>query len=390
VLSLEPDLVVVYSGNNEFLEPRSYLRGADLPAVLRGLASLRWLRRALLPLTRPEAVLAADRRENASFEVWAKLRQQALVLRSDPAQLARVRDHYADSIRRMVEEARAAGVPIVLVTVPVNLRDWQPNVSAGEPGAAAGKAWRAKLAAGRRALAAGDLRDGVRALREAADLAPLHAHTRFWLAGALEAEGRYEEALRAYRAAADLDMNPFRAPSSFNQILREVAERAPDALLADAEAAFLTASAPRAPGFDLFLDYVHPTKTGNLLVARSVFDAALDGGVFGTAGPRPPFSAPIGDGYDATSDPRVQRALFTLFAMMHQHEVLVAKAREYAAHEEPEWRFARNWLGVFEPLLELERRRLAGEVVPEMEAARVTKRLEAFYARQYPRALAHD
>lgn len=35
------------------------------------------------------------------------------------------------------------------------------------------------------------------------------------------------------------------------------------------------ASAPRALGFDLFLDYVHPTKGGNHLVAETVFNKSI-------------------------------------------------------------------------------------------------------------------
>ena len=94
--------------------------------------------------------------------------------------------------------------------------------------------------------------------------------------------------------------------------------------------------------------------------------------------------------YDPESDPNAQRALFMLFAMMHQHEALVDRARHYAELADPVWRFARVWLGVFGPLVEIERRRVAGEVVPDVEHARANERLEAFYARQYPRALRHD
>ena len=60
-LELGADLEVIYSGNNEFLEHRRYLPDAALPVRVRRLASLRWLRRLLLPLVRPDAVLAAGK-----------------------------------------------------------------------------------------------------------------------------------------------------------------------------------------------------------------------------------------------------------------------------------------------------------------------------------------
>ena len=86
----------------------------------------------------------------------------------------------------------------------------------------------------------------------------------------------------------------------------------------------------------------------------------------------------------------MQRTLLLLFAMMHQHETLVAKAKGYAGYSGPEWRFARRYVRVFEPVLALERRRLAGEAISEAERASVEDSLEAFYARQYPQALEHE
>ena len=75
---------------------------------------------------------------------------------------------------------------------------------------------------------------------------------------------------------------------------------------------------------------------------------------------------------------------------MQQHDALVHRARHYAEHADPVWRFARVWLRVFEPMVEIERRRVAGEVVSDAERARANRRLEAFYAHQYPGALEHD
>ena len=250
-------------------------------------------------------------------------------------------------------------------------------------------AWREWLAQGRRALAEGLASEALPALRDAVVLAPDHVQTRFWLARALDRADRFEEALRVYREAADLDQNPFRALSGFNATSRRKAERYAHVQLADADSAFLVHSAPRAPGFDLFLDYVHPTTRGNLLVAESVYDAVLESGVTDTAGTTLAFAPSPERSYDPESDPKAQRALFVLFAMMHQHEALVDRARHYAEHADPVWRFARVWLRVFEPL-EIERRGVAGEVVSAAVRTRANRCLEAFYAHQYPRALEHD
>ena len=49
--------------------------------------------------------------------------------------------------------------------------------------------------------------------------------------------------------------------------------------LLDLDRIFAGASQYAAPGFDLFLDYVHPPKPANLLVAKSVFELMTRGGI---------------------------------------------------------------------------------------------------------------
>src|SRR5262249_40876738 len=101
-----------------------------------------------------------------------------------------------------------------------------------------------------------------------------HAESYFWLGRLLEADGQKAAAWDAFNKARDLDYNPFRAISSFNETIRALAKEndGKGVYLLDLERLFTDASKYPAPGFDLFLDYVHPTKPANLIVAQNAFD----------------------------------------------------------------------------------------------------------------------
>jgi tetratricopeptide (TPR) repeat protein len=277
---------------------------------------------------------------------------------------------------------------VLLVTVPVNLRDWQPNASLQPLAGDALARWQAEFDTGRTALLRGDADEAVRRLERATAASPDHAGSHFALARAFEALGEWERALASYQRACDLDGNPFRALSDFNRALREIAAKHENATLVDAAGAFVAASAPRAPGFDLFLDYVHPTQAGNLVVARSVFDALLGAGLLGFTPGEARFvhvPAPFyedGSPYDESRDLRMQTILFSLMGVMHQHEAMLEVARRLAASGRPTLPVVGQVLEVFPPYLELERRRLLGEPVDAAEARAIEERFQGFYRSQ--------
>jgi hypothetical protein len=392
VIRFEPDALVLWTGNNEFLERRSYLRSFPFVTRTVGLANrsalFRLARARVGPRLFPGSALSAQKRQGELADLMARLRQEAVELRADPAQLEGVKRHYAASVEAMVAGAGRAGVPVLLLTVPVNLRDWQPNVSLQPLVGDALARWEAEYDAGRAALLRGDAGEAVRRLEAAVALSPEHAGSHFALARALEARGEWARAFTSYERARDLDGNPFRALGDFNRALREIAARHENATLVDAAGAFAAAGAPRAPGFDLFLDYVHPTKAGNLVVARAVFDALLGTGLLGEPGGEARFvhvPAPFqedGSPYDERSDLRMQTILFSLMGVMHQHEAMLETARRLAAAGPPTPPGVRQVLEVFPPWLDLERRRLLGEPVDPAEARAIEARFEEFYRAQ--------
>jgi tetratricopeptide (TPR) repeat protein len=399
ILEFDPNLLIVYSGDNEFIEPRTYSTTERWYNPLATLANHSHLFRVLRgnPLARrwfPENTLPAD---YVAFQRGSMDAQVAPETRKDPEQLEWVKEHYRYSIESMVKKARSRGVPVILLTVPVNLRDWHPNVSYQALQGNELARWRDHYTKGQAALLKNDPDTAVTELKLAAALSPLHGETHFFLGRALEMQGQFAESIQELSRARDLDYYPSRTISDFNATLRNVATRYDNVALADAEAAFWAASAPRAPGFEFFLDYVHPSQRGNLLVAKTVFDTIakrkLVGGVEAVAEfshEAQPFRCgqeerlfvkaggcpPEGVSYDDATDLPMQVLLVRLAMMMNQNERIAAKLADLSDAPRLEtlddWSktFLKDAEAIYPPLVELQRRQLLGESVDsEMKVA---------------------
>jgi tetratricopeptide (TPR) repeat protein len=330
VLRMQPDAVLIWCGNNEFLENRKYGRWI-MAAERMGLNRLRLFQVVAGAFSTSRTVLPGNELKDAALFFWKKAQGQSLELRSDPQLFEAVKRHYADGMEDMVRRAEKQGVPVLLCTVPVNLRDWLPTVSRNRLKGAVRSEWEQRYAAGQRGLLEGKPAEAATAFRQALALEPEHAETHFWLARALETDGHRSEARESYSLARDLDFNPFRAISAFNQTIRRIAANRQGVTLVDLESLFDSASDRGIAGFDLFLDYVHPKKTGNLLVAASVFDALVKGGVLRDKTSVMTFPQPVASPaqppYDETQDKNLQMTRFRLYAANRQYEAALEQAR---------------------------------------------------------------
>ncbi len=400
IAALEPDAVVVYSGNNEFLETRSY-DTSSLANFLEKFQGKLQVVKLARRFTR-KAVLSGTQLSGVADFFWKKVQRESLELRSDPALFAKVKQHYHDSIESIAKKAEHDGIPLLLLTVPVNLKDWLPNVSDNSLTGEGLTLWRIAYGNGRRHLFQGNPVAATAELEKAAGLYPTHSETLFWLARAHEAAGEFSAATRVYILAKDLDLNPFRAHSDFNNSVRDLAAQyAPNSHLVDLEEIFSAASPNGTPGFDLFLDYVHPTQRGNLLIARNVFRALIDDEIF-SAPPRInefrfiPISYDVGL-YDETLNLQLQYSVFRLCCMTHQYDSAILKAEyiwDLIANRAAEIQMVTEIptaptedsleaIRVLSALQDLNRRVFLGEAVSAEEARGVQQAVAEFYSKWY-------
>ena len=277
----QPDLFIIYSGNNEFLEKRTYGKLLDEPAVMiRGRMALQRMRLWALGT---RVVRAVRKRARARYELTGEVEElldssAGLDYYSRDVEFHRqVTEHFRVNLGRMVEIARAAGAEVILVTVPVNERSFGPFKSQHRDGLSdSDRARHAELlAVAAAALEAGDAEQALARAAEAVGLDDLHAGGHYLLGTAQLAAGDEAAAAASFERAIAEDVCPLRALPEMNRAIAETAERYGVELVdfrARLKGLDQAGATPKLLGSEQFLDHVHPTVETHGLLGRALFD----------------------------------------------------------------------------------------------------------------------
>ena len=244
-----PDLVVVYSGNNEFLEVLGLKRLLPRWSASQELARRRLWRLHLYRLLARHVVPALNR---SPGEAGLALREQRLSGVIDADDRALVELLYAEALARMARRAGAVGVPLLLATVADNLE--------AHPEHADGGGGQGQPVEAVRPLSP----DALAPLLE--DEARLPAAEWHALGAALQRAGRTAEARAAFLHAERLDPTPHRSNHRMRAGLLEVAAKEGVASCDVAKALFDA----DAVGRDAFFDDCHPTFDGHRRIADAL------------------------------------------------------------------------------------------------------------------------
>ncbi|MEM7204113.1 MAG: tetratricopeptide repeat protein [Planctomycetota bacterium] len=275
IVAYAPDLFVVYSGHNEFVERNFYedvLRG-DSWLVWADATAARWSR--LYAVARGAMRGARERAAGPSAGAEGDMAFDVVVRRRTRDNDAENREEtlagYRTNLLGMVELARQYDVPLVLLTTPPNLRDWAPDGSRHREGLtpAQQRQFDTLVNAGVAALDAADAPRALAQLRQALAIDDQHAMAWYRLGRAHEAVEQWDAAADAYSRARDLDALPIRALSAMAETVRAVAAETATPLI-DVETAFRAASPHGLIGRDMVMDYVHPTVRGHQVIATEV------------------------------------------------------------------------------------------------------------------------
>ncbi len=289
----EPDLLIVYSGQNEFLEERTYSSIRDLPGPVRELS-------AILARTRSWTVMAsAMKRLGLSADeggeeerfllpeaVAATLDRSAGLdlYRRDDELREQILRHYRASLQRMAAIARSAGSALIFVTPASNLRSSSPFKSEHTQGVPPEQLARSEqlLEIGRRQNRTGAWAEALSTLDEALALDPRFAALHYQRGLALFALERFAEAKQAFVRARDEDVCPLRFLSEMGLVLEEVSASTGTRLVDFVD--LLERDLERRRGHSIlgkedFLDHVHPTIGGHRRLALALTEAMRQDGL---------------------------------------------------------------------------------------------------------------
>jgi tetratricopeptide (TPR) repeat protein len=288
----QPDLFIVYSGQNEFLERRSYGRLMDLPAgVLRVSARLSRTRtwaavEKAIEIVRPNPLEDAKERYELSGEVDEILKHTVgpTSYHRDETLKGQIIDHYRLSLERMVRIAKKSGAEILFVQPAVNLKDMSPFKSEHKEGLgekALGE-WEDLY---RRAGALQQERrfgEALELYRQALLIDDRYAELHYRIGQALFEMKKYDDAEKAFWRAVDEDITPLRILSPMQRIVEEVASTEGVPLVDFPKVlkeAYLGQYSHAIFGKEYFVDHVHTNIEGYRLLGLTLLEQMTRQGI---------------------------------------------------------------------------------------------------------------
>jgi len=284
----EPDLLIVYSGHNEFAEARYFAEIVDMNPVLFGI----WDR---LVSTRVYGILSSllrrdESNADESLDLAAARAPEQMFFVSESSEAAddhelakerwsRIESEYRRNLEEMIGAMRSVGARVMLLSLTQNFADWPPGASRHKPEMTATElqTWKRRVVAGD-ARAGDDCEAALAAWQQALAIDDSHAALHYRIAGCWRELGRFDRAREHYRYASDLDRVPLGAPTRFDSILRELALEN-GALFVDVDAALRLDDADGLVGNDHIIDVMHPRLKTHLRIAREIAHALRREGI---------------------------------------------------------------------------------------------------------------
>lgn len=270
----EPDLFIVYSGHNEFLESRTYNKLLKVPKFLRSLAVLASRTRiySLLSdfINKSDAVLPTEVTALLDHSVGPDDYHR------DDKKRDAILDDFKTSLFRMTYISEQAKAKLIFVTPASNIGDFSPfksepsnNLSADEVSEVDDLKQTVT-----KALGEGNQEHAEAIAREALAIDGRDPELLYLQAQAFLALGRIDDARSAFIQSRDEDVCPLRALTPVRGIVTDVAQSKNAGFVDFAQ--IVNENSPNGiPGSELFLDHVHPTIDGNQMLALAIVKEML-------------------------------------------------------------------------------------------------------------------
>jgi len=291
LLEYEPDLFIIYTGHNEFLEDRTYEHIKNKSRVLirthRTLLNLRIYSLAHHLLSQhlgrrtpaehsPKTILDPEVQARLDFQEGLNSYHRDQAWRKD------IIEHFHHNLEMMVRMSRRAWVPVILVNPVSNLKDCPPFKL--EHGSHLSDAQIQRVIELRKQ--AGELGwsqayEKLSLLEQAAAIDSRHAGLLFLLGKCNEHIGRFSQAKEWFIKAKEEDICPLRILEPMHEIIHEVADRYKVPLV-DVRSLTEQRTTDGIAGNEWLLDQVHPNITGHRLIADALYEVMENNGMVQT------------------------------------------------------------------------------------------------------------
>lgn len=278
-LAYDPDLIILCTGQNEFLEARTYgaLKSLAKPfggtaKVVRTLATYKMMDSVYTKIRGAE--INRPKKPVMKMEVDALLdyRRGLQAYHRDTKWQWGVITHFTENIRRMHTMAKKADVPLMILNPPVNLKDTAPfksehheNVSSEQKEAI--HEWM-QLA---NEHFSKDLRKAMQYLEWAKDIDPDYADIHFVLGHGYLAQGQVKKAKSSFTKALVEDVCPLRMLPQMRQFIIDFCAKEKIPHL-DVQTLLEENSETPILGSEMLVDHVHPSIQAHQIIAEATVE----------------------------------------------------------------------------------------------------------------------
>jgi len=262
------DLWIVYMGNNEMIGPygAGTVFGEKAPSLgfVRTILALKTTRVGQLM----NQLVASVRGGSSPPESWDGINMFSKnQLRYDDPKRLQTYENFKGNLYDILDVGEKAGVPIILSTVAVNLRDCSPFSSLHAAGLEPPQLaeWKRLFQEGISHEATGSFQAALEAYAKAAAIDSDFAELQFRIGACQLALHDSSAARKSFERARDRDVLPVRADTRINRIIEEAGGSVAGV---DAVQELSSRTPDGIPGKELFYEHVHFTMAGNELLAR--------------------------------------------------------------------------------------------------------------------------
>lgn len=286
-----PDLFVIYSGQNEFLEERTYRNLINTPywaVALRVALSRTRTFTAMNRLLVPEGI---DKSKQSSKRHTMSSEENAILNNSlgpasykrDDMLKDRIIEHYRLNLRRMVAVSKAAGSRIIFVTPASILKDMPPFKSENRSGMTASEkaSWSSLYEQGRKFQEAGKSTEALKSFNAALKIDDRYSDLHFRTGQVLFDLRDYRRSKVSFQRAIDEDVCPLRILSPMSRALHAVADESGSPLVDFVrliEEDCYRQYGHDIPGDEYFLDHIHPTIEGHRRLGLALVELLIKQG----------------------------------------------------------------------------------------------------------------
>ena len=277
----EPDLFIVYTGQNEFLEQRSYA-DSSIPEQTVKRANQFLSHSSIYRLIKKGVDLATGKQARPGREETLLPEEVETILENsigpanyhrDDSHKLKASEHFRRNLDRMIAIAHSVGAKIAFIKPASNLKDCSPFKSESREGLSLQETrrWEALLDQARAQAQAEEWNIALETLDSASAIDDRQADLHYLKGTILYQSGKYAGAKESFERALEEDVCPLRAIHAIGTAV-EAATAESDAMLVDFEELVSTESPHQITGQEIFIDHVHPTIEGNRLLSILILE----------------------------------------------------------------------------------------------------------------------